>query len=460
MTPLPRLKFWQIWNMSFGFLGIQFGFALQGGFMSRIFQTLGAEKDALPLLWIAAPLTGLLVQPIIGYFSDRTWHPRFGRRRPYFLIGAILSSLALIAMPHSPALWIAAGLLWVLDASINVSMEPFRALVADKLPESQRSYGFVLQTLIIGIGTWVASNLPWFITWLGVPNVAPPGVVPDSVKIAFAVGAFVFMVSILVTVFTTSEYPPENLAEFEAEKRRGSLLEDLLPLIAKMPQQMRRMGVVQFFSWLAFFSMWSMATPGLSEHVFKAPAPDPKAFDMAIPAQAEAFNAANAAFQNAADLIGAYQGYYGLSSMLAALLLCLVAVRMQLNRRLVHGTSLLLGGIGFLSMYIVIDPVLLIGSFALVGIAWASILSMPYALIASSIDPKRMGVYMGLFNMFIVIPQIVAATLLGPVLKNLFGNQPIYALVISGASLIVGALCLLRVEEPKSLPSATFAAAH
>ena len=274
MTAKPRLSFWQIWNMSFGFLGIQFGFALQGGFMSRIFQTLGAEKDALPLLWIAAPLTGLLVQPIIGYLSDRTWHPRLGRRRPFFLIGAILSSIALVFMPHSPTLWIAAGLLWVLDASINISMEPFRALVADKLPEEQRSYGFVLQTLIIGVGTWVASNLPWFITQMGIPNEAGPGVVPPSVKVAFAIGAFVFMASILVTIFTTPEYPPEDLRRFrEEQKRRGNFAGEIVHHVVHMPAQMRRLGLVQFFSWLAFFAMWSMATPGLTEHVFKAPAP-------------------------------------------------------------------------------------------------------------------------------------------------------------------------------------------
>lgn len=456
----PRLSFWQIWNMSFGFLGIQFGFALQGGFMSRIFQTLGAEKDALPLLWIAAPLTGLLVQPIIGYFSDRTWHPLLGRRRPYFLLGAIFSSIALIFMPHSPTLWVAAGLLWVLDASINISMEPFRALVADKLPESQRSYGFVLQTLIIGIGTWVASNLPWFVSSLGVSNAAAPGVVPDSVKIAFAIGAFVFLASILVTVFTTKEYPPEDMAQFIEEKKRGSLLRDLLTLILNMPKQMVNIGVVQFFSWLAFFSMWSMSTPGLTEHVFKAPAPDPAAFDMSIPAQADAFNAANLAFQNAADLVGAYQGYYGLSSMVIALLLSFYAARYVVNRRLVHGASLLLGGIGFLSMPYVGAPAQLIGSYALVGIAWASILSMPYALLASALDPKKMGVYMGIFNMFIVVPQIVAATLLGPTLKTFFGNQPIFALVISGVSLIIGALCLVRVDEPKISASRNFAAAH
>ena len=289
MTEKPRLSFWQIWNMSFGFLGIQFGFALQGGFMSRIFQTLGADKDALPLLWIAAPLTGLLVQPIIGYLSDRTWHPRFGRRRPFFLIGAVLSSIALFFMPYSSTLWMAAGLLWILDASINISMEPFRALVADKLPEQQRSYGFVLQTLIIGIGTWVASNLPWLVNQMGVSNEAGPGIVPDSVKIAFAIGAFVFLASILITVFTTDEYPPEDMARFRDESAKGSLVSDILQHIRHMPPQMLKIGLVQFFSWFAFFTMWSMATPALTEHVFKAPAPDPAAFDMAVAVQAQAF---------------------------------------------------------------------------------------------------------------------------------------------------------------------------
>ncbi|HZF96950.1 MAG TPA: MFS transporter [Pseudoxanthomonas sp.] len=448
MNRQPPLFFWQIWNMSFGFLGIQFGFALQGGFMSRIFQTLGADKDSLPLLWIAAPLTGLLVQPIIGWFSDRTWHPVLGRRRPYFLAGAILSSIALVFMPHSPTLWMAAGLLWVLDASINLSMEPFRALVADKLPERQRSYGFVLQTLIIGIGTWVASNLPWFIAQLGVLNEAGPGVVPPSVKIAFAIGAFVFLGSILVTVFTTTEYPPEDLEKFRAEKRtEGNFLAGIARHVARMPVQMRRLGAVQFFSWLAFFSMWSMATPGLTEHVFKAPAPDPAAFDMGVAAQAAAFQAANGAFQDAADLVGSYMGYYGLSSMVVALLLSFYAARRPLNRKAVHFGSLMLGGIGFVSMWFVPSPGWLVLSFALVGVSWASILSMPYALLSSHVPADRMGIYMGIFNMFIVIPQIVAATLLGPALRNLFDNQAIFALVISGASLIVAALCLARVEE-------------
>ncbi len=460
MVNKRNLSFWQIWNMSFGFLGIQFGFALQGGFMSRIFQTLGAEKDALPLLWIAAPLTGLLVQPIIGYFSDRTWHPILGRRRPYFLIGAILSSLALVFMPHSPTLWMAAGLLWVLDASINISMEPFRALVADKLPDGQRSYGFVVQTLIIGIGTWVASNLPWMVNQLGVSNVAGPGVVPDSVKIAFAIGAGVFMLSILITVLTTREDPPADMAEFKREKAQGNFFIDIVTLVINMPRQMFNIGVVQFFSWLAFFSMWSMTTPALTEHVFNAPAPDPAAFDMSITSQAEAFTTANAAFQNAADLVGSYMGYYGLSSMLVALLLAFYAARHVVNRKLVHFVSLSLGGLGFLSMSQISEPVYLIGSFALVGVAWASILSMPYALLASCVDPKKMGVYMGIFNMFIVIPQIVAATSLGFVLTILFDGKPIFALIISGASLIAGALCLFWVEEPKAANTGPMAVAH
>ena len=460
MRDKPQLSFWQIWNMSFGFLGIQFGFALQGGFMSRIFQTLGAEKDSLPLLWIAAPLTGLLVQPIIGYLSDRTWHPILGRRRPYFLIGAILSSIALLFMPHSPTLWMAAGLLWVLDASINIIMEPFRALVADKLPEKQRSYGFVVQTLIIGVGTWVASSLPWMVTQLGVSNEAGPGVVPDSVKVAFAIGAGVFLISILVTILTTKEDPPEDMQQFENERKSGNLIGDIFSNIGKMPAQMVNLGIVQFFSWLAFFSMWSMATPGLTEHVFAAPAPNPASFDMANAAQAQAFTAANQAFQNAADLVGSYMGYYGLSSMLVALLLSFYAARFTLNRRLMHFISLTLGGIGFLSMAFVPSPAWLIGSFALVGVAWASILSMPYALLASAIDPKKMGVYMGIFNMFIVIPQIVAATLLGPVVRELFDNHAIYALMLSGASLIVGAMCLVRVHEPKAAAMGPMAAAH
>ena len=437
MNQKPKLSFWQIWNMSFGFLGIQFGFALQGGFMSRIFQTLGAEKEAIPMLWIAAPLTGLLVQPIIGYLSDRTWHPKLGRRRPYFLIGAILSSLALFFVPYSPYLWVAAGFLWVLDASINISMEPFRALVADKLNDEQRSYGFVVQTLIIGIGTWIASNLPWVVTKLGVSNEAGPGVVPPSVKIAFAIGAFVFISSILYTIFTTSEYPPD---EPELKNNQNSFLKDIFTSILKMPSTMKKLGIIQFFSWFAFFVMWSLATPALTEHVFKAPSPIMDQYNMQIEEEAYRFELDNKKYQDAADLVGSYMGTYGLSSMAFALLLTLYTSKRRINRKMIHMISLLLGGSGFIIMRFIDNPNWLILSFILIGISWGSILSMPYAMLSSSIDENKMGLYMGLFNMFIVFPQIIAALGGANLLSNLLGDDSINAMTLAGICLIVAGL--------------------
>jgi maltose/moltooligosaccharide transporter len=429
-----KLSFWQIWNMSFGFLGIQFGFALQGGFMSRIFQTLGADKDAIPFLWIAAPLTGLLVQPIVGYLSDRTWHPKFGRRKPFFFLGAVLSTIALFFAPYSSALWMAAGSLWILDASINISMEPFRALVADKLPESQRSYGFMVQTLIIGIGTWVASNLPWMMTQLGVPNTAAPGIVPDSVKYAFGIGAFVLFASILYTILRTEEYPPEDLEAFEQEKesKKGFFagIKEIFHLIATMPTVMKQLGLVQFFSWFAFFTMWSFATPAITEHVFGA-----------TDTSSEAYN-------NAADSVGNYLGTYGLVSMLFALILSFVAAKIKINRKLLHMVSLIAGGIGFILIYYITAPWMLHVCFALVGIAWASILSMPYAMLSGSVEPKKMGVYMGIFNMFIVIPQIVAA--LGGVnflYKLIFGEAVISTMLLAGTLLIMAGLCNLLITD-------------
>ncbi|MEB3345657.1 MFS transporter [Aquimarina gracilis] len=447
-----KLSFWEIWNMSFGFLGIQFGFALQGGFMSRIFQTLGAEKDAIPLLWIAAPLTGLLVQPIIGYLSDRTWSPRWGRRRPYFLIGAILSSIALFLVPHSPVLWVAAGFLWILDASINISMEPFRALVADKLPESQRSYGFVTQTLIIGIGTWVASNLPWMVSQMGVSDAAPNGVVPMSVKVAFAIGGFVFLASILYTVFTTTEYPPEDMEEFEREKKKkNQFIPDIINNIGSMPLTMKKLGLIQFFSWFAFFTMWSLANPALTEHVFQAPVPVETAFDMNVPESAKAYEVANTAFQKASNDVGRYMGIYGLSSMAFALILTFYTSKRRINRKLVHLASLVLGGIGFISMYFIPSPEWLSLSFTLVGFAWGSILSMPYAMLSSSVDPKKMGVIMGIFNMFIVIPQIIAA--IGGVnfAYKLIGSETINAMIVAGISLIIAGFCNLLITNKDAI---------
>jgi maltose/moltooligosaccharide transporter len=440
-----RLSFWQIWNMSFGFLGIQFGFALQGGNMSRIFQTLGASPEELPGLWIAAPLTGLLVQPIIGYWSDRTWSAKWGRRRPYFMIGAILSSAALFIMPYSSALWMAAGLLWVLDASINISMEPFRALVADKLPEDQRNFGFVLQTLIIGIGTWVASNLPWFVTQLGAKNEAPAGEIPDSVFYSFAVGAAVFLITIIVTVWTTEEDPPEDLAAFEKAKAESAGFlagaKEIFGSIAGMPKVMLQLGVVQFFSWFAFFTMWSFATPALTEHVFASPNPE---------AGAANFELANAAFNEAANAVSSAMGVYGLSSMAFALLLAFYTSRYSINRRLVHGVSLAAGGLGFAWM-LQLNPdsaAQLKWCFACIGVAWGSILSMPYAMLSSSVPKDQMGIYMGIFNMFIVIPQILAA--LGGInwINGLLFNGDIaFTMMIAGLSLGAGALSLVLVDR-------------
>jgi maltose/moltooligosaccharide transporter len=446
-----KLSFWQIWNMSFGFLGIQFGFALQGGFMSRIFQTLGAGKEDIPLLWIAAPLTGLLVQPIIGYMSDRTWSVKWGRRKPYFLVGAVFSSIALFFVPHSPALWVAAGFLWILDASINISMEPFRALVADKLPQSQRSYGFVVQTLIIGIGTWIASNLPWMVSQLGVSNEATSGVVPMSVKVAFAIGAFVFMASILYTVLKTEEYPPEDMEEFELEKaKKNNFIPDILNNLGSMPSTMKKLGVIQFFSWFAFFTMWSMANPALTEHVFHTPAPIEAAFNMADTLQAEAFNIANIKFQESSNSVGSAMGIYGLSSMAFALLLTFYTSKWNINRKYVHLFSLILGGAGFLLMNYA-SPESLKYCFVLIGFAWGSILSMPYAMLSSAVDPKKMGVIMGIFNMFIVIPQIIAA--LGGInyVSNLLGEEAINAMTIAGISLVIAGLCNLLITDKNAI---------
>jgi maltose/moltooligosaccharide transporter len=446
-----KLSFWQIWNMSFGFLGIQFGFALQGGFMSRIFQTLGAGKEDIPLLWIAAPLTGLLVQPIIGYMSDRTWSVKWGRRKPYFLVGAVFSSIALFFVPHSSALWVAAGFLWILDASINISMEPFRALVADKLPQSQRSYGFVVQTLIIGIGTWIASNLPWMVSQLGVSNEAASGVVPMSVKVAFAIGAFVFLASILYTVLNTEEYPPEDMEEFELEKaKKNNFIPDILNNLGSMPSTMKKLGVIQFFSWFAFFTMWSMANPALTEHIFHTPAPVEAAFNMADTLQVEAFNIANTKFQESSNSVGSAMGIYGLSSMAFALLLTFYTSKRNINRKYVHLFSLILGGAGFLLMNYA-SPESLKYCFVLIGFAWGSILSMPYAMLSSSVDPKKMGVIMGIFNMFIVIPQIIAA--LGGInyVSNLLGEEAINAMTIAGISLVIAGLCNLLITDKNAI---------
>ncbi len=497
----PRLSFWQIWNMSFGFLGIQFGFALQNANVSRIFETLGASIDAIPILWIAAPVTGLIVQPIIGHMSDNTWN-RLGRRRPFFLIGAILASLALIIMPNSPALWFAAGMLWILDASINISMEPFRAFVGDMLPSEQRTIGFSMQSFFIGTGAIIASALPYVMTnWFGISNTAPEGEIPASVKFSFYIGAVVFFLAVLWTVVSSKEYSPEELKKFSEKDDNskhletsvrlneriskdkffiygfiwmitgiigslilyfvlketdyglyvlfiGSIIFGLLQISAglltskgktesgfvivlndlyKMPRTMRQLAIVQFFSWFALFAMWIYTTPAVTHHIYGATDPTSDLYN------------------EGADWVGVLMSVY--NGFAAIMALVLVWLAKKTNRKTVHMISLIIGGLAFASFYIIKDPQLLLISELGIGLAWASILAMPYAILAGALPPEKMGVYMGIFNFFIVIPQITAAAILGFFVREIFSGEAIYALLLGGFSMIIAGLMVIFVDD-------------
>lgn len=492
----PRLSFWQIWNMSFGFLGIQFGFALQNANTSRIFETLGADTSNLAMYWLAAPITGLIVQPIVGFYSDRTWHKRWGRRRPFFALGAILASVALCLMPNSALLWMAVGVLWIMDASINISMEPFRAFVGDMLPPAQRTAGFAMQSFFIGIGAIVASFLPWIFTnWLGISNVADEaGIIPDSVKYSFYLGAFMLLLTVMWTVFSTKEYPPDEATErslVNREKRKienesfyrkkffdigiillligivlsviiyFSGLEKELYVLAfgfgifgvahllaaiyisqgrsylglvnivkdfnTMPKTMLQLAYVQFFSWFALFAMWIYTTPAVTSYIFKSSDPT------------------TTAYNDGADLVGILFGVYNGIAALAALALPVLAK--YTSRRITHLIALTCGGIGLISFYFISDPFWLWFSMIGVGIAWASILSIPYAMLSGSLPAEKMGYYMGVFNFFIVIPQIIAGTVLGFMLTHFFSGQSIFILVAGGVSMFIAGLLCLRVED-------------
>ena len=428
----PRLSFKQLLNMSFGFFGIQFGFALQNANVSRIFQTLGADIDKIGILWIAAPLTGLLIQPIIGYISDRTWHPRWGRRRPFFFMGALFSSIALLMMPQSSLLWMAATLLWVLDASINISMEPFRAFVGDKLPSSQRTSGFATQTFFIGLGAVIASLLPYIFTnFFHISNTAAPGVISDSVKYSFYIGAFVFLFSVLWTVFTTKEFPPENIETWAQEKLKTKGLlngfKEIVTGIFKMPSTMLQLAVVQFFTWIAFFSMWIYTTSGIAENTFGTS------------------DTTSKVFQDAGDWVGVmFMVYNGVSAITAFLLPMLAK---KIGRKYTHMICLIIGGIGLISMLFIKNQNLLLLPMVGVGLAWSSTLTMPYSILAGALPANKMGFYMGVFNFFIVIPQILAAAILGFFVKHLFHEQSIYALVIGGTSMIIAGFLNFIVKD-------------
>jgi maltose/moltooligosaccharide transporter len=501
-----RLNLFQIWNMCFGFFGIQIGFGLQNANTSRIFQTLGVDVNHLAILWIAAPATGLLVQPIIGHFSDKTWG-RLGRRRPYFFWGAILTTAALLVMPNSPTLWIAAAALWVMDASINITMEPFRAFVGDNLGEEQRSTGYAMQSFFIGLGAVLASALPWMLTnWFDVANTAPAGQIPDSVRIAFYTGGAGLLLAVMWTVFTTKEYSPDELAAFEraetadriqdtADDRKrtdpsmgsyhalgfGGLLSGLaLALLVwttklekelyvlagllavfgvagivgarlkrssqtqngfsevledafLMPTTMRQLAVVQFFSWFGLFAMWIYTTPAVAAAHFHA------------------VDATSKAYNEGADWVGVLFAVYNGVAALAALLIPTM-VRLS-NRRISHAACLALGAAGLLSIPLIKDPSLLWISMIGVGFAWSSILSAPYSILAGALPARKMGVYMGIFNFFIVIPQLLAATVLGLLLKTFFGGQAIYALVLGAVSFAIAAISVFAVTDPDEAPA-------
>lgn len=438
-----KLSFWQIWNMSFGFLGIQMGFALQNANASRILQIFGADVHELSWFWIIAPLMGLIVQPIIGHYSDNTW-TRLGRRRPFFLAGALLASVGLILMPQAeifvaflPALWVGAGMLMIMDASFNIAMEPFRALVGDNLRADQHTLGFSVQTALIGIGAVVGSWLPYVLAnWFGVSNEATEtSSVPATLLWSFVIGALVLVASILVTVITTKEYTPEELAQFnndgEADdsEHKESKLSDIFTDFAKMPTTMRQLSWVQFFSWFGLFGMWVFTTPAIAQHIYGL-APD---------------DTQSKAYQDAGNWVGVIFGVYNLVSAIVAFLLPLIAK--EIGRKKTHALCLALGGVGLISIYFMPDKQSLIYSMILVGIAWASILAMPYAILAGAINPKKMGVYMGIFNFFIVIPQIINALIGGPLVKYAYGDQAIFALVLSGVSFFVAALLVFKVKD-------------
>jgi maltose/moltooligosaccharide transporter len=430
MENKPKLSFWQIWNMSFGFLGIQFGWGLQMANMSPIYKYLGAEESNLPYLWLAGPLTGLLVQPIVGAMSDRTW-TRLGRRRPYFLVGAIVASICLILMPNSSAVWMAAGLLWILDASINITMEPFRAFVGDNLPEEQRTSGFVMQSFFIGIGQTLANALPFLLTALGVVGVLASGI-PYSTLIAFIVGAVFFLGAVLWTVFFSTEYPPADMEEFERKKKEGNIVatifKEIGEAIADMPTTMKQLAVVQFFTWFALPCMWQFYGLTAARHVFGAT--DDK----------------SPLFQQGTEWAGLSFAVYNVVCFLIAFAIPPLAA--ATSRKVVHIICLTCGGLGLLSTYFAAgSPYFLWVGMAGVGIAWASILSMPYVILAGAIRPERMGVYMGVFNLFIVIPQIVMSFLIPQIYDGILGKNPLNVVMLGGVMLLVAAVSVLIVKD-------------
>ncbi len=437
----PRLRTAEIWNMSVGFLGIQFGFALQNSNASRILQSFGADVHQLSWFWIVAPLTGMIIQPIIGHYSDRTWN-KLGRRKPYFLAGALAAGIGLILMPNAavfaaviPALWVGAGMLMVMDASFNVAMEPFRALVGDKLPSDQRTAGFAAQTVLIGVGAVVGSWLPYILAeWFHVSKTASEDDVPMNVILSFFIGAIVLVGSILWTLFTTKEYSPAELAEYtddiKEEENKEGFFSSVVNDIMTMPNTMKQLGWVQFFSWFGLFGMWVYSTPAIAQHIYGLSPKDNHSLE----------------FNEAGNWVGIIFGVYNLVSAIYAFLFLPVMAK-KLGRKNTHIISLIAGGIGLISFYFAPNKEFLIFSMVGVGMAWASILAMPYAILAGSLPASKMGVYMGIFNLFITIPQICNALIGGPMVKYIYGEHAVYTLVTSGVCFFLAALATRFVDD-------------
>lgn len=427
----PPLSFWHIWNMCFGFMGIQFGWSLQMSNMSAIYEYLDASPDEIPLLFLAAPLTGLIVQPIVGYLSDHTWHPTFGRRRPYFLIGAILSTIMLIVMPNSGTLWMAAGVLWILDTSVNISMEPFRAFVADKLPDHQRTRGFAMQSLMIGAGASIASALPWIMENVLKISEEGSGTIPNTTKFSFYAGAGAFFVAVLYTIFTTKEYPPseqELIIEKQAPKKGlGSIFREIGHAILNMPPRMKRLALVQFFTWPGLFLMWFYYSPAVARNVFGATSTKDELYTVGI------------------QFAGLTLSFYNVVTFLFALALPFIAYK--LGRKKTHAICLLAGAIGLISVKFISNEYYLFLSMTGVGIAWASILSMPYAMLSGALPANKIGIYMGIFNFFIVLPEIIASLFFGWVMSNFLDNDRMLAVMIGGVLMIVAALTSLTIKD-------------
>lgn len=437
MQQKKNLSFWQIWNMAFGFLGIQFGWGLQLGNMSAIYEYLGAEPDKIPILWLAAPMTGLIVQPIVGYMSDRTWN-NMGRRRPYFLTGAILASIGLILMPHSSALWMAAGLLWVLDASINISMEPFRAFVADILPKEQHTRGFTMQSFFIGIGAVLAAVLPWLmLNVFGMEGTSEHGV-PDFLKIAFTLGGICFFLAVLYTVRTTKEYPPEDMQAFlkmkEDTKGIKHAFSEIFASISHLPRVMKQLALVQFFTWLGLFLMWFYFTTAVAVNIFGAP-------DPSSPLYAEGVAWGNLCF-----------GFYSVVTFIFALFMPGLAERF--GKKYLHLICLVIGGISLLGLWFVNDKASLFINMIGVGIAWTSILAMPYSILAGTLPAQKMGIYMGIFNFFIVIPEIMATLFFGYFMSTVLENNRLSAVMLGGVMLLIAAFFTLFVDDKTQVQSA------